>query len=123
MEGRARAGAALPRIVRGRDGGAGRDLAEARDRDRREHPRRFGQAHRRDEAEGPGPERVEPSFDGGRADGEKRGGLRERAVDRVAVLTSGGLDSAVLVADLARNADVFPLYVEFGLAWEAAEQK
>jgi 7-cyano-7-deazaguanine synthase len=44
-------------------------------------------------------------------------------VDRVAVLTSGGLDSAVLVADLARNADVFPLYVEFGLAWEAAEQK
>ena len=44
-------------------------------------------------------------------------------MDRVAVLTSGGLDSAVLVADLARNADVFPLYVEFGLAWEAAEQK
>jgi 7-cyano-7-deazaguanine synthase len=44
-------------------------------------------------------------------------------VDRVAVLASGGLDSAVLVADLARNADVFPLYVEFGLAWEAAEQR
>ena len=44
-------------------------------------------------------------------------------MDRVAVLTSGGLDSAVLVADLARNADVFPLYVEFGLAWEAAELK
>ena len=44
-------------------------------------------------------------------------------MDRVAVLTSGGLDSAVLVADLARSADVFPLYVEFGLAWEAAEQK
>lgn len=44
-------------------------------------------------------------------------------MDRVAVLTSGGLDSAVLVADLARNADVFPLYVEFGLAWEAAEQE
>jgi 7-cyano-7-deazaguanine synthase len=44
-------------------------------------------------------------------------------VDRVAVLTSGGLDSAVLVADLARTAEVFPLYVEFGLAWEAAEQK
>lgn len=44
-------------------------------------------------------------------------------MDRVAVLTSGGLDSAVLVADLAQNADVFPLYVEFGLAWEAAEQK
>jgi 7-cyano-7-deazaguanine synthase len=44
-------------------------------------------------------------------------------VDRVAILTSGGLDSAVLVADLARNAEVFPLYVEFGFAWEAAEQK
>ena len=43
-------------------------------------------------------------------------------MDRVAVLTSGGLDSAVLVADLARNADVFPIYVEFGLAWEAAEK-
>jgi 7-cyano-7-deazaguanine synthase len=44
-------------------------------------------------------------------------------VGRVAVLTSGGLDSAVLVADLARSADVFPLYVEFGLAWEAAEKE
>lgn len=44
-------------------------------------------------------------------------------MDRVAVLTSGGLDSAVLVADLARNANVFPIYVEFGLAWEAAEKK
>ncbi len=44
-------------------------------------------------------------------------------MDRVAVLTSGGLDSAVLVADLARSADVFPIYVEFGLAWEAAENK
>jgi 7-cyano-7-deazaguanine synthase len=44
-------------------------------------------------------------------------------VDPVAVLTSGGLDSAVLVADLARNADVYPLYVEFGLSWEAAEQE
>jgi 7-cyano-7-deazaguanine synthase len=54
---------------------------------------------------------------------KSRHDLREQAVDRVAVLTSGGLDSAVLVADLARNADVFPLYVEFGLAWEAAEQE
>lgn len=44
-------------------------------------------------------------------------------MDRVAVLTSGGLDSAVLVADLARNADVFPIYVEFGLTWEAAEKR
>jgi 7-cyano-7-deazaguanine synthase len=54
---------------------------------------------------------------------KSRHGLREQVVDRVAVLTSGGLDSAVLVADLARNADVFPLYVEFGLAWEAPEQE
>jgi 7-cyano-7-deazaguanine synthase len=44
-------------------------------------------------------------------------------VDRRAGLTSGGLDSAVLVADLSRSADVFPIYVEFGLAWEAAEKK
>ena len=44
-------------------------------------------------------------------------------MEGVAILSSGGLDSAVLVADLARNADVFPLYVEFGFAWEAAEQK
>ena len=44
-------------------------------------------------------------------------------MERIAVLTSGGLDSAVLVADLSRSADVFPIYVEFGLAWEAAEKK
>jgi 7-cyano-7-deazaguanine synthase len=44
-------------------------------------------------------------------------------VDRVAILTSGGLDSAVLVADVAGTAEAFPLYVEFGLAWEAAEQR
>ena len=41
----------------------------------------------------------------------------------MAVLTSGGLDSAVLVADmLSRGADVHPLYVRFGLSWEAAEE-
>src|SRR5262245_48394692 len=44
-------------------------------------------------------------------------------MDRIAVLTSGGLDSCVLLADLATKADVFPLYVEFGLAWEVEEQK
>jgi 7-cyano-7-deazaguanine synthase len=42
-------------------------------------------------------------------------------VERVAVLASGGLDSAVLLADLAQEATVFPLYIEAGLAWEAAE--
>jgi 7-cyano-7-deazaguanine synthase len=43
--------------------------------------------------------------------------------DRIAVLLSGGLDSAVLVADLAKSAIVFPIYVEFGLTWEWAEKK
>ena len=42
---------------------------------------------------------------------------------RVAVLASGGVDSAVLVADLARQGRaVQPLYVRFGLAWEAVEE-
>jgi 7-cyano-7-deazaguanine synthase len=43
-------------------------------------------------------------------------------LERVAVLVSGGLDSAVLVADLAREHEVYPVYVESGLAWEAQEQ-
>jgi 7-cyano-7-deazaguanine synthase len=43
-------------------------------------------------------------------------------VGRVAVLTSGGLDSAVLAAELAADNEVFPVYVQFGLAWEAVEQ-
>jgi 7-cyano-7-deazaguanine synthase len=38
-----------------------------------------------------------------------------------AVLLSGGLDSAVLVAEEAVRADVHPLYVKVGLAWESAE--
>jgi 7-cyano-7-deazaguanine synthase len=38
-----------------------------------------------------------------------------------AVLLSGGLDSAVLVAEEAARAEVHPLYVKVGLAWEAAE--
>ncbi|MFN8061508.1 MAG: 7-cyano-7-deazaguanine synthase [Vicinamibacterales bacterium] len=41
---------------------------------------------------------------------------------RVAVLCSAGLDSAVLVADLARSATVQPVYVSVGLAWEATER-
>jgi len=44
-------------------------------------------------------------------------------VDRIAVLASGGLDSAVLLADLAREATVFPIYVEAGLAWEPVEKQ
>jgi 7-cyano-7-deazaguanine synthase len=42
-------------------------------------------------------------------------------VEPIAALCSGGLDSVVLVADLAQGADVQPIYVSVGLAWEAAE--
>ena len=42
---------------------------------------------------------------------------------RVAVLASGGLDSAVLLAALAAEASVHPVYVEGGLAWEAEEKR
>lgn len=43
--------------------------------------------------------------------------------DRVAVLTSGGLDSCVLLAELAERQPVTPVYVRFGLAWESQEQQ
>src|SRR5947209_9300152 len=47
------------------------------------------------------------------------------AADRraaLAVLVSGGLDSAILLAEALRERPaVFPLYVRFGLAWEDAE--
>jgi 7-cyano-7-deazaguanine synthase len=39
-----------------------------------------------------------------------------------AVLLSGGLDSAVLLADAARHGPVQPLYVSVGLAWEREER-
>src|SRR5437660_12432422 len=40
----------------------------------------------------------------------------------LAVLVSGGLDSAVLLAELLRSYPaVHPLYVRFGLVWEAGE--
>jgi 7-cyano-7-deazaguanine synthase len=41
--------------------------------------------------------------------------------DPIAVLCSGGLDSVVLMADLAGSSDVQPIYVSVGLAWETAE--
>jgi 7-cyano-7-deazaguanine synthase len=42
---------------------------------------------------------------------------------KVAVLVSGGVDSAVLVAHLARSYRVVqPIYVRFGLAWETVEE-
>ena len=41
----------------------------------------------------------------------------------VAVLASGGLDSAILVAEQLRQGRVtHPIYVRFGLAWEPAEE-
>ncbi len=41
----------------------------------------------------------------------------------VAVLASGGLDSAVLVAELLRRSRrVHPIYLRFGLAWEPTEE-
>lgn len=40
-----------------------------------------------------------------------------------AVLLSGGLDSAVLLAEEARRGEVQPLYVSVGLAWEPAERR
>src|SRR4029077_13697771 len=39
-----------------------------------------------------------------------------------AVLLSGGLDSAVLVAEEAVKSEVQPIYVSVGLAWEEAER-
>jgi 7-cyano-7-deazaguanine synthase len=42
---------------------------------------------------------------------------------RTAVLLSGGLDSAVLLADEAARHDVQPIYVSVGLAWEAGERE
>jgi 7-cyano-7-deazaguanine synthase len=45
------------------------------------------------------------------------------AARQVAVLASGGVDSAVLVADQARQGwIVHPIYVRFGLAWEDTEE-
>ncbi|HTP42818.1 MAG TPA: 7-cyano-7-deazaguanine synthase [Nitrospiria bacterium] len=40
----------------------------------------------------------------------------------LAVLVSGGIDSCVLVADLARRHRVLPIYVRNGLRWETAER-
>jgi 7-cyano-7-deazaguanine synthase len=44
--------------------------------------------------------------------------------DAVAVLASGGLDSAILVAHLASEGrQVTPIYVRFGLGWEDVEAR
>jgi 7-cyano-7-deazaguanine synthase len=47
---------------------------------------------------------------------------RFREGQGTAVLFSGGLDSAVLLADAARRGAVQPIYVGVGLAWEAQER-
>jgi 7-cyano-7-deazaguanine synthase len=45
------------------------------------------------------------------------------APNDLVVLASGGADSAILVADeAARGRVVHPLYIRFGLAWEAIEE-
>lgn len=41
----------------------------------------------------------------------------------MAVLASGGLDSCALLADLSRSLRVQPLYIQFGLIWEAEERR
>jgi len=52
--------------------------------------------------------------------GAKEGGWR--MIDAVAVLVSGGIDSAVLAAELARrHGRVHPLYLRHGLHWEEVE--
>jgi 7-cyano-7-deazaguanine synthase len=44
--------------------------------------------------------------------------------ERVAVLASGGIDSAVLVAALLEEGrEVQPIYLRFGLVWEEAERQ
>ena len=42
-------------------------------------------------------------------------------MDKIAVLASGGLDSAVLIAKLATDAEIYPIYVRCGFKWEDAE--
>src|ERR1700693_1644212 len=45
------------------------------------------------------------------------------SLEKIAVLASGGLDSSVLVAEMANVAEVYPIYVRCGLAWEEMELK
>jgi 7-cyano-7-deazaguanine synthase len=47
---------------------------------------------------------------------------RSGAPGDTAVLFSGGLDSAVLLAHEVQRSKAFPIYVSVGLAWESAER-
>jgi 7-cyano-7-deazaguanine synthase len=49
-------------------------------------------------------------------------GVRSGSPRTTAVLFSGGLDSAVLLAQEVQLSEVFPIYVSVGLAWESAER-
>src|SRR5262249_44218889 len=42
-------------------------------------------------------------------------------MNTLAVLISGGLDSAILLGDALRRQPVVPIYVRFGLSWEPVE--
>lgn len=43
-------------------------------------------------------------------------------MERIAVLSSGGLDSCALLAEEAKTSEVYPIYVQCGLAWEEMER-
>lgn len=49
--------------------------------------------------------------------------MGRNSLDRIAVLSSGGLDSCVLLAEEAKTAEVYPIYVRCGLAWEEMERE
>jgi 7-cyano-7-deazaguanine synthase len=49
-------------------------------------------------------------------------GARSGSPGDTAVLFSGGLDSAVLLAQEVQRSELFPIYVSVGLAWESAER-
>ncbi|MGC1398443.1 7-cyano-7-deazaguanine synthase, partial [Candidatus Binatus sp.] len=42
-------------------------------------------------------------------------------MEKISVLASGGLDSSVLIAKSATDAQVYPIYVRCGFAWEEIE--
>lgn len=49
--------------------------------------------------------------------------MGRNSLDKIAVLSSGGLDSCVMLAEEAKTAEVYPIYVRCGLAWEERERE